>query len=80
MKLSPVYVNLKLYALVYHTGPGSQEVELITNRFFKSEKKAWKWFHRKHQLVEFIEPEVVPVTGFNQLLLLEDQGVCMDHE
>lgn len=83
MNLSPVYNEMILYALVYHTQPGSSEVELITEKFFKSEEKAWKWFHKKHKMEHFIEPEAVPVTGFHRLQLHEDKsshGVCADHD
>lgn len=76
MKLSGVYDCITLYALVYHTQPGSKVVELITHRFFNSEKKAWKWFHRKRQVSQYIEPEVVPVTGFGKLELEDKQAVC----
>jgi len=80
MKLSADYNKVTRYALVYHVQAGSDIVELITEKFFKSEKKAWKWFHRKHQLAEFLEPEVVAVTGFHLLQFQEDQGVCADHD
>lgn len=67
--LSEVYAGLTLWALVYHTQPGSQEVELITHRLFKSKKKAWKWFLRKRKEADFIEPEAVEVSHLNRLVL-----------
>lgn len=67
--LSGVYGSIKLWALVYHTRPGSTEVELITNRFFKSKKKAMTWFNRKRVPSAYIEPEAVEVSGFGALAL-----------
>jgi hypothetical protein len=76
--LSPVYKNLKLWALVYHTRPGSQEVELITNRLFKSKKKAMNWFNRKRVPSAYIEPEAIEISGFTLLSLGEHHKVPTD--
>jgi len=70
MQLSSIYTGIKLYALVYHIQLGSSDVELITTRFFESPKKAWKWFDKKHELVDFVEPECVGVSGFDSLRLI----------
>src|ERR1035441_10860372 len=59
MRLSNVYSGMQLWAMVYHTQPGSSEVELVAPRFFKSEKKAWRWFNRKYIIASFVEPEAV---------------------
>jgi hypothetical protein len=69
MRLSNVYSGMQLWAMVYHTQPGSSEVELVAPRFFKSEKKAWRWFNRKYIIASFVEPEAVMVTGFSFLTL-----------
>lgn len=67
MRLSNAYSGMQLWAMVYHTQPGSEIVELVAPRFFKSEKKAWKWFNRKYIPESFVEPEAVRVSGFSLL-------------
>jgi hypothetical protein len=69
MHLSNVYFNYPRYAIVYHTAPDSSEVEFVKLKFFKSEKKAWQWFNQHHSMDEFIQPEVVKVSGLNYLNL-----------
>lgn len=66
--LSGVYHNIKLWALVYHTGHG-EEVELITERFFTSKEKALAWLKRKTKAKHWIQPEVIKVSYFNLLKL-----------
>lgn len=73
MRFSDVYVRKSFWVLVYHVQPGSDVVELITQRFFDSEKKAWKWFHRKHMISEYVEPEAVMVDGLDQLIFYPTQ-------
>lgn len=79
MKLSSVYTNIVLWAMVYHTQPGSSEVELISNRFFKSKKKAWKWFNRDHAASDYVEPEAVEVSHFDRLTL-HSERLTLDAE
>lgn len=69
LHLSGVYHNIRLWALVYHTQPSSKEVELITNRLFKSRKKAMQWFNRKRVPSAYIEPEAVEVSNLGSLSL-----------
>ena len=71
MYLSPVYKRV-FWALVYHTQPGSAEVELVTNKLFDSKKKALKWFARKRQATNFIQPEAIMVTGVDKLTVCPD--------
>lgn len=53
--------------MVYHIQPGSEIVELVAPRFFKSKKKALRWFNRKYIPESFIEPEAVRVAGLHGL-------------
>lgn len=63
MHLSSIYRGpATMWAMVYHTQPGSDEVELVKDKFFLSKKKALKWFRRKHKPEHFIQPEAVKVT------------------
>jgi hypothetical protein len=80
MHLSSVYTGMCLWALVYHTQPGSQEVELITNRFFRTEKKALKWFKRKKRAADFVEPEAVPFVGLSMILAPPYGGTGMQRD
>lgn len=63
MSLSEIYHNREfvieqnLWVMVYHTQPGSDNVEMVEEKFFKSKKKAWKWFHKYHKVKHFIQPE-----------------------
>jgi hypothetical protein len=65
--LSSIYHNKKFqfnetfWVMVYHTQPGSSEVEMVEEKFFKSEAKAWKWFFKNYKLKHFIQPEPFPV-------------------
>jgi hypothetical protein len=79
MHLSSVYRNYPRYAMVYHTRPGSDEVEFVRCKFFKSKKAAWKWFNRKFKLPlkEFIQPEAVEVTGLSSLTV---ESTIMDYD
>lgn len=67
MRLSNVYTNVIRYAIVYHTQADSEEVEFVREKFFKSEKAAWKWFERKFRYKDFTQLEIVKVVGFNEL-------------
>lgn len=67
--LCSVDANRILWAMVSHTHSQSSEVELITTRFFKSKKKALKWFARKRVATDFIEPEAVEVSHLGRLTL-----------
>jgi hypothetical protein len=69
MRLSNAYSGMQLWAMVYHTQPGSETVEFVAPKFFTSEKKAWKWFNRKYIPKSFVEPEAVLFSGFNLLTL-----------
>jgi hypothetical protein len=75
LHLSPVYagVGQGFWMMVYHTQADSSEVELVTNKLFKSKKKALKWFARKHRHGDFIQPEAVQVWGFDRLSLIPDR-------
>lgn len=64
MKLSTIYCGVQYWCVVYHVQPGSEIVELVAPRFFKSEKKTWKWFNNKYIPGSFVEPEAVQVNGF----------------
>lgn len=71
MHLSPAYQK-NFWILVYHTQPGSLEVELITTKLFKSKAKAEKWFARKRKTSDFIQPETVMVSGLDKLYVRRD--------
>ena len=58
---------MPLYAIVYHTFENSDEVELVVNRFFKSEHKAWKWFNERYFDLDRNDVEVVQVNNFGTL-------------
>jgi hypothetical protein len=77
--LSPVDANRILWAMVCHTKEKSSEVELITTRFFKSKKKALKWFARKRKAEDFIEPEAVEVSHLDRLTL-HSERLTIDSE
>lgn len=59
MKLSNVYRNRIKWAMVYHTDDYSEEVEIIDDKLFNTEKEAWDWFHSKYRVHHFIQPEAV---------------------
>lgn len=61
LHLSSVYNVTTQYAVVYHTQPGSHEVEFVTDKLFLTRKKASKWFARNRKAEDYIEPEVVEV-------------------
>jgi hypothetical protein len=67
MKLSGAYDGMVVYAMVYHTQPGSEQVEFVSPRFFRTEKKAWKWFNKKFIPESFVEPECVEVSSLSFL-------------
>lgn len=67
MRLSKAYVAKHLYAVVYHIADNSDEVELVANRFFKTEQKAWWWFNKNFHDDDFNQVEVVQVTNFDTL-------------
>lgn len=69
MRLSNIYSVRLRWALVYSIDTGSSMVEFITDRFFESEKKAWRWFHKRHKVEDFIEPKAVMVSGFHKLTI-----------
>jgi hypothetical protein len=72
MFIANLYANKSYWAMVYHTQPNSEEVEFVgvnSMKFFTSKKKAWKWFMRKHQLSDFIQPEAIEVK-LNNLILV----------
>jgi hypothetical protein len=67
MKLSNAYCGAKFYAFIYHIQKGSMEVEFVDTKFFTSERKAWKWFDKKHSNDKYIELELVMVSGLDSL-------------
>jgi hypothetical protein len=80
--LSNAYCYIKKYAVVYSTGnttdlndglPAVEEVEFVAEKFFKSEKKAWKWFNKKFIPASFVNPRVVEVVGFQNLKIAEKE-------
>jgi hypothetical protein len=69
-KLSTFYTGWTLWAMVYHTQPGSSEVELFEPiRFFKTKEKAVRWFNKKFYAEDFVEPEAVEFSGFSHLTI-----------
>jgi hypothetical protein len=69
MHLSGVYANRQEWGMVYHTQPGSSEVEMVKEVFFTSEAAAWEWFNKSHNVHDYIEPEAVQFVGFHVLQL-----------
>lgn len=68
MHLSPIYSNMVRWILVYHTRVGSPgEVELVTEKVFKTSKKAIKWFDKHRQAKDFIRPMAVRFSGLDNL-------------
>lgn len=61
LRLSPIYSLTTHYGVVYHTQPGSEEVEFVTDKLFLTRKKAEKWFRLNRKPEDYIEPEVVEV-------------------
>jgi hypothetical protein len=55
--------HAEMFVLAYETGHfainNSPEVELITNRLFKSKVAAWTYFHKRYNLDDFINPQVL---------------------
>lgn len=80
IQLSDAYNHMTMWALVYHVQPGSTIVELITNRFFKSKKKAAKWLKRKTRDGQYVEPEAVEVSHFNRLVLTSDRFILPEED
>lgn len=55
-------VHAEMFVLAYETGHKrfhSPEVELLTNRLFKSKVAAWTYFHKRYNLDDFINPQVL---------------------
>lgn len=69
MYLSRVYEGRQEWGMVYHTQPGSSEVEMVEETFFTSEAACWEWFHQSHNVHDYIEPEAVKFVGFHVLQL-----------
>ena len=72
-KLSSIYENRDYYMIVYHTGhktSGSDEVELVKSKLFKSSEKAWAWYYKRYFTSDFCDPTVVKVTLSNLNLSL----------
>jgi hypothetical protein len=67
--LSSIYNARLRWALVYSIDPGSSTVEFVADRFFATEKKAWRWFHKHHKIENFIDPKAVMVSGFHKLTI-----------
>lgn len=73
-KLSSIYKNRDYYMIVYHTGhktSGSDEVEFVKSKLFKSSEKAWAWYYRRYFNSDFLNPTVVKVTLADLNLSLE---------
>lgn len=72
-KLSSIYENRDYYMIVYHTGhkiSGSDEVECVKEKLFRSPEKALEWYHKRYSYEEFLNPTVVKVTLNNLHLSL----------
>tara|TARA_B110000503_G_C6765446_1_gene257222 strand:- start:194 stop:427 length:234 start_codon:yes stop_codon:yes gene_type:complete len=72
-KLSSIDENRNYYMIVYHTGhkvSGSDEVELVKSKLFKSPEKAWIWYYKRYLREDFLNPTVVKVTLANLNLSL----------
>ena len=78
MKLSSIYEARVRWAMVYHIYQDSEIVEFVRDKFFKSKKAAWKWFHRKFKESAFVQPEAVQVMGFGYLTILRDKSEPQD--
>ena len=72
-KLSSIYENRDYYMIVYHTGhktSGSDEVEFVKSKLFKSPEKAWIWYYKRYLRADFLNPTVVKVSLSNLNLSL----------
>ena len=70
MHLSFIYPNVTYWAVVYHTQPGSEEVEFVGTKgpkFFTSKELAEKWFNKKFKANHYIQSEIVEFSGFGSL-------------
>lgn len=75
MRLSGIYPGMKLWAMVYHIDPRSELVEFVGvkgPKFFRSKAAAQRWFAKKFNEEDYIEPEAVEFTGFSQLKITEE--------
>lgn len=66
IQLSKIYSN-SFWFLVYDTQPNGNEIEFITNKFFKSSEKAMSWFDKKRKAKHFINPRAIEFKGIDKL-------------
>lgn len=71
MILSPIYDGKVFWVWVYHTQPGSTEVEILHHKLHSTKEKGLKWFKKNRKAENYIEPELVPVM-VNKLKLLSN--------